>query len=150
MGMQLNAGRSGRSIMSEINVTPFVDVMLVLLIIFMVSAPMMVQGVEVKLPSVSAAPISAESERPVVSITGDGKIFINDEEVTLELFGNVLSEKYQKCTDRHGVILRADEKVEYGFIARVMGAIRDSGIEQIGMVTEPFTGNDGNKRPVID
>ncbi len=147
MGTQLNAGRSGRSIMSEINVTPFVDVMLVLLIIFMVAAPMMVQGIDVKLPSVSAAPISAESERPVISITGEGKIYINDDEVTFGMFGSALSEKYHKCTDKQGVILRADEKVEYGFIAKVMGAIRDSGIEQIGMVTEPFSGNARNKVP---
>ena len=145
MGMQMSGIRSRRRMVSEINVTPFVDVMLVLLIIFMVAAPMMIQGIDVRLPAVSARPIPTETERLVVSVTADGKVLVEDNEVEIGMLGAGLSAIQKECQEKRGVILRADRKVEYGPVAQVMGAIRDAGIEEIGMITEPLAG--GAKHP---
>lgn len=128
-----------RVMLSEINVTPFVDVMLVLLIIFMVTAPMMMQGLDVNLPQVEAPAIPAEEERLVVSIDGERKVFINEYAVDLESLGPKLAAIYQNRGDRQGVFLRADAAVPYGFVMEVMGRIREAGIDQIGMVTAPVT-----------
>ncbi len=141
MGMQVNGGGSQGNMVSEINVTPFVDVMLVLLIIFMVTAPMMTQGIDVNLPSTSAQAIPTEEERIVVSITEHRKIYINDNVVEFEGLGGKLAAIYQNRQDRQGVFLRADEKIQYGFVVQVMGSIREAGIDQIGMVTEPPMGD---------
>jgi biopolymer transport protein TolR len=138
MGMQVNTGGSDRPIMSEINVTPFVDVMLVLLIIFMVTAPMMTQGIDVKLPESSAQAIPTEEERLVVTVNKDRNIYINDYSVGLEVLGTKLAAMYQNQQRHQGVFLRADESIPYGFVVQVMGVIRQAGIDQIGMVTEPY------------
>jgi biopolymer transport protein TolR len=137
MAMQMNGGGSNRQMVSEINVTPFVDVMLVLLIIFMVTAPMMTQGIDVKLPESSAPAIPSEEERLVVTINKDRKIFINDNAVDLDALGPKLV-AVQRNQPQKGIFLRADETIPYGFVVQVMGNIRQSGIEQIGMVTEPL------------
>ncbi len=147
MAMPMNGGRSRRRMVSEINVTPFVDVMLVLLIIFMVAAPMMIQGIDVTLPAVAARPIPTETERLVVSITAEGKVHVNDAEVELPALAASLSALGNGCKEKRGVILKADRKVEYGLVAMVMGAIREAGIEQIGMVTEPLAGKPGHLSP---
>lgn len=125
---------------SEINVTPFVDVMLVLLIIFMVAAPMMIQGIDVHLPKTTARPIPDEGERLVVSISEDRRIFINESVVTGETLRPELERRLASCGEERGVILRADRKVDYGFVIEVMGVVRQAGIQRIGMVTEPLTG----------
>ncbi len=122
---------------SEINVTPLVDVMLVLLIIFMVTAPMMTQGIDVKLPESSAPAIPNDDERVVVTVTQDRKVHINDNVVELGELGSKLAAITQNRSDRKGVFLRADEKIPYGYVMEVMGMIRQAGIDQIGMVTEP-------------
>jgi biopolymer transport protein TolR len=122
---------------SDINVTPFVDVMLVLLIIFMVAAPMMIQGINVQLPTATARPLPTETERIVVSITADGKAHVDDTGIEIEMLGTTLSALQAGFPEKRGVLLRADRKVEYGVVAQVMGALREAGIEQIGMVTEP-------------
>ncbi len=137
MGMQMNGGRSRRGMVSDINVTPFVDVMLVLLIIFMIAAPMMIQGIDVNLPKTTAQSIPNEEERLVVSLTDDRKIFINETLVGFDAVGPELVRILESCRGKRGVILRADRKVDYGFVIEVMGAIRLAGIQQIGMVTEP-------------
>ena len=139
MGMQTNGNGRGQMV-SEINVTPFVDVMLVLLIIFMVTAPMMTQGIDVKLPEASAPPIPTDEERLMVTITQDQRVFINEAGVDMDTLGPKLAAMYQNKQDRHGVFLRADEKIPYGVVVQVMGAIRKAGIDQIGMVTDPLKG----------
>jgi biopolymer transport protein TolR len=133
--MQSNGNSNG--MVSEINVTPLVDVMLVLLIIFMVTAPMMTQGVDVKLPESSAPAIPSDDERLVVTITQDHKIYINDNLVESSELESKLAAITQNRLDRKGVFLRADEKIPYGYVMEVMGLIREAGIDQIGMVTEP-------------
>jgi biopolymer transport protein TolR len=134
--MQAN-GSGSRGMVSEINVTPLVDVMLVLLIIFMVTAPMMTQGVDVKLPESSAPAIPSDDERLVVTITQDQKIYINDNLVESGELESKLAAITRNRLDRKGVFLRADEKIPYGYVMEVMGLIREAGIDQIGMVTEP-------------
>ena len=134
--MQAN-GNGSKGIVSEINVTPLVDVMLVLLIIFMVTAPMMTQGVDVKLPESSAPAIATDDERLVVTVTEDRKVYINDNVVEPGELESKLAAITQNRLDRKGVFLRADEKIPYGYVMEVMGLIRQAGIDQIGMVTEP-------------
>jgi biopolymer transport protein TolR len=132
--MLVNSGN--RRLLSEINVTPFVDVMLVLLIIFMVTAPMMMQGVDVNLPKTTTQPIRTEEERLVVTITAKQQIYLNEYQISLDSLVKKLQAIYQNQPDR-AVFLRADRSVPYGFVVEVMAAVRRSGIVRIGMVTEP-------------
>jgi biopolymer transport protein TolR len=123
--------------MSEINVTPFVDVMLVLLIIFMVTAPMMMQGVDVNLPQTTTEPIASEEERLVISITAKREIYLNEYKISVESLQRKMQTIYQNRPDR-SVFLRADQGLPYGFVMEVMAAVRQSGIKRVGMVTEPL------------
>lgn len=134
--MNNNAGRSFRSLVADINVTPFVDVMLVLLVIFMVTAPMMMQGIDVKLPQVQTPAIETKEERLIITVTGDRRIFINEYEVPFEELVSKLEAIYANRHGRAGVFIRADETLPYGFVMEVMGKVRQVGIEEIGMVTE--------------
>ncbi len=127
--------------MSEINVVPFVDVMLVLLIIFMVAAPMMTQGIDVRIPQSSAPAIASDEERLVVTLTLDREVYINEHQVDISEMGFKLAALHQNQPTQGGVFLRADESLAYGYVVEVMGLIRQAGIDQIGMVTEPFSGN---------
>lgn len=120
-----------RQALSEINVTPFVDVMLVLLIIFMVTAPLLQQGIDVTLPQAKGKEITP-AERVVITIKKDGKIYMDKTAVTLEALKLSLS----KMADRE-VFLKADKDVPYGIVVTVMGELREIGIEKLGMVTEP-------------
>jgi biopolymer transport protein TolR len=129
-------GGNGNGFMSDINVTPFVDVMLVLLIIFMVTAPMMVQGVNVDLPEVTAKPLDSEQEHLIVSIDRDGAISINDFQVP----AGDLSDKLQKVLQGRvepSVYLKADKTIPYGVVVQVMADIKTAGVEKLGMVTLP-------------
>jgi len=141
--MQVSGNGSNGPMVSEINVTPFVDVMLVLLIIFMVTAPMMTQGIDVKLPESGAPTIPSEEERVIVSVSKEQKIYINDYTVDIDALSGKLAALYQNQPRRQGVFLRADESIPYGFVVQVMGSIRQAGIDQIGMVTEPLKGPPG-------
>lgn len=120
-----------RQALSEINVTPFVDVMLVLLIIFMVTAPLLQQGIDVNLPQARGKEMPP-SERVIITVKKDGKIFLDKTTVTLETLKSNLS----KIVDKE-VFLKADKEVPYGIVVTIMGELRESGIEKLGMVTEP-------------
>jgi biopolymer transport protein TolR len=129
-------GRGGRRSLSEINVTPFVDVMLVLLIIFMVTAPMMQTGVDVDLPETTTQPLRMREEPLVLSVTRDGKVFVARKEVPLA----ELQAKLQAVFEARGadeLYLRADEKAPYGLVAKAMAAAREAGATTLGIVTEP-------------
>jgi len=121
--------------LSDINVTPLVDVILVLLIIFMVTAPMMQRGVDVRLPRVESA-TDAQEERLVVTVARDKRIYLNDRVVDIHLVGEQLAQK-SRATGIDFVFLRADREVPYGRVMLVMDAIKKAGIEKVGMVTEP-------------
>jgi len=122
-----------REVMSEINVTPFVDVMLVLLVIFMVTAPLMQQGIDVNLPKAKAKELPPE-ERLIITMKADGNIYLNDVPVDMETLKEKLSALSKKNPE---VFLRADRSVSYGFVAELMAEIKDAGIEKLGLVTEP-------------
>jgi biopolymer transport protein TolR len=130
---------SGNSndLMSDINVTPLVDVMLVLLIIFMVTAPMMVQGVDVALPQTTAEPLDSEEEHLVITIDGDNQVFINDLKVTVDFLQEKLTKVLATRSDR-SVYLRADRNIPYGIVVRIMSEIKGAGVDRLGMVTQPL------------
>ena len=125
-----------RELMSDINVTPFVDVMLVLLIIFMVTAPMMVEGLNVDLPEATAKPLDSEKEHLVITIDNNHLVYINDFKVAVDLLGEKLNKMLQGRSDRE-VYLKADKNIPYGIVVQVMAEVKKSGIEQLGMITEP-------------
>lgn len=125
------------SLMSDINVTPFVDVMLVLLIIFMVTAPMMVQGVGVTLPETrKSQQLSSEQTPLVVTVDEKGTILINDYKVGADSLGEKLNKIFENRSSRE-VFLKADTNVAYGRVVKVMSEIRGAGVEKLGVVTEP-------------
>jgi biopolymer transport protein TolR len=130
------SGDNGGRLMSDINVTPFVDVMLVLLIIFMVTAPMMTQGVDVNLPQVTAEPLDSDKEPLVITIDAQGRVYIVDFEVGVDAMREKLSKILENRTDRE-VFLKADAGVAYGLVVRVMAEIKAAGVDRIGMVTDP-------------
>jgi biopolymer transport protein TolR len=123
-------------LMSDINVTPFVDVMLVLLIIFMVTAPMMIEGLNVDLPEATAKPLDSEKEHLVITIDKNHLVYINDFKVSVDFLGEKLNKMLQGRSDRE-VYLKADKNIPYGIVVQVMAEIKIAGIEQLGMITEP-------------
>jgi biopolymer transport protein TolR len=128
-------GEGGGSI-SDINVTPLVDVMLVLLIIFMVTAPILQQGVTFDLPKVNAAPLAGEEEQLVVNVARDGAVYLNDTRYELPALTERLAAIAAARPDRQ-VFVRADQNVLYGQVMRTMGAVRAAGLTKVGLVTEP-------------
>jgi len=133
--MDVGEGRSG--LISDINVTPLVDVMLVLLIIFMVTAPMMIHGVKVDLPITESKSIKSKEDPLILSITKKRLIFIEDYNVTF----NALKGKLKKIVaNRAGkeILLQADKDVPYGFVMKVMSQVKEAGISKVGMITEPL------------
>ncbi len=132
--MQLGSGND--QFMADINVTPLVDVMLVLLIIFMVAAPMMVQGVDVDLPEASSDPIPSDKEHLIISIDQDLKVYINDQEVSAAFLTEKLGAVLENF-DSGGVYLKADKKVPYGIVVNVMSKIKKAGVKNLGMITLP-------------
>ena len=132
----MTLGSNSDRLMSDINVTPFVDVMLVLLIIFMVTAPMMIQGVDVALPEVTSEPLESKTEPLIISIDKENQVYINDFNVKIDFLQEKLDKILKGRSDRV-VYLRADKSIPYGMVVLVMSEIRGAGIEKLGMVTEP-------------
>jgi biopolymer transport protein TolR len=122
--------------MAEINVTPMVDVMLVLLIIFMVSAPMMKEGMKVDLPSVEARALETQSQDLVITINKDKTIDINGSAIEFDRLGVIL-EQIREQRGVESVFLQADQAVSYGYVAEVMSLLRTTGLTKIGLVTQP-------------
>ena len=127
---------SDRGTMSQINVTPLVDVMLVLLVIFMVTAPMMQQGVQVNLPKTDSKALPSPEESVIVSVERSGKIFINAGEIPAADLRAKLTEMFANRSKKE-VFLKADRDVPYGDVVKTMAEIKGAGIERLGMVTEP-------------
>jgi biopolymer transport protein TolR len=133
-----SGGRGRKGLVAEINVTPLVDVMLVLLIIFMVTAPMMTQGVDVDLPKTTSRALRQQEEPLMVEIDAEGIIRLgkNKTVVHLALVRQEL-EKMPQEKKKEPIYLRADEKVPYGLVVQVMAQIKQAGFEKLGMVTQP-------------
>jgi biopolymer transport protein TolR len=132
MALETNSDR----LMSDINVTPFVDVMLVLLVIFMVTAPMMMQGVDVALPEATAKPLDTPKENLVITIDKDQQVYINDFAVEPDYLREKLAKILETRSDRE-VYFRADKSIPYGLVVKVMAEIKGAGVEKLGMVTVP-------------
>lgn len=127
----------GKGPVSEINVTPLVDVMLVLLIIFMVSAPMMTTGVEIDLPKTRAPRMDLEEQKLILSIDKQQKVFLGEIEVPYDKLEDALTNN-ARLQEEKELYLQADETVPYGFVAKVMALIRRGGIDKVGLVTDPL------------
>jgi biopolymer transport protein TolR len=127
--------KTGGGFLNEINVTPFVDVMLVLLIIFMVTAPLMTQGVEVDLPTTRTVKnLPQDSEHLILSVKKDGTLFLDEYQVGLDELQAHLKQLVSK--QKKQLFLRADKEVAYGTVVRVMGEIKSAGIDRLGIVAE--------------
>jgi biopolymer transport protein TolR len=148
MGMSTGGG-GGRAPLSEINVTPLVDVMLVLLIIFMITAPMLTTGVEVDLPNAEAPRMEIEEDLPLIVVANVpqeerepggpiSRLYFFDDEVTLEQLEQLLQTD-ERVTEGSQVFVQADETVPYGEVVRVLALVRQLGIEKMGLVTDPLT-----------
>ena len=122
--------------LAEINVTPFVDVMLVLLIIFMVTAPMMQQGVDVDLPETNTQPIRVQDEPLILTVQKDGKVYLSRREIPLPELKDKLVAIFEG-RDTKEIFLRADQAAPYGVVVKALAAAREAGASQLGMVTEP-------------
>jgi biopolymer transport protein TolR len=131
----LRPGSTHRAL-SEINVTPFVDVMLVLLIIFMVTAPMMQQGVDVDLPKTTTQNLRIKDEPLVLTVKKDGKYYLGRKEIAAADLGAKLEAIFEGL-DRKELFLRADQRAQYGVVVKALAAAREAGATKLGMVTEP-------------
>ena len=129
-------GNGRKRLVSEINVTPLVDVMLVLLIIFMITAPMMTQGLKVDLPQTTSKSLRQEEKPLVVTITKEGEISINNVPQVRALMVQELEKNYAVNNDQP-IFLRADKSVAYGIVVNVMTDIKAAGFDKIGMITKP-------------
>lgn len=127
----------GKGPVSDINVTPLVDVMLVLLIIFMVSAPMMTKGIDVDLPSTRAPRMEIDEEKLLMTITKEQKVFLGEIEVPYDRLEEALSTNERLQRERE-IYVQADEAVPYGFVTKVLALVRRAGIEKMGLVTDPL------------
>jgi biopolymer transport protein TolR len=134
--MAMGGQQDDRRPMADINVTPLVDVMLVLLVIFMVTAPMMQQGVQVNLPKANTKAMTPQDEAVVVSVDKSGKVFINKDEIPAADLRNRLTAMFA-TREKKEVFLKADAGVPYGEVVKAMADIKGAGIERLGMVTEP-------------
>lgn len=137
LGKSPRGQRRAHSVMSDINVTPFVDVMLVLLIIFMITAPLLTAGVAVNLPKVQAKALNQQDNAPIeISVNNRGDIHMGDTPVRLERLRGILSAIAQENPDRR-IYIRADEKLSYGQVMGVMAAVNASGFTKIALITDP-------------
>ncbi len=126
------------STMSEINITPLVDVMLVLLIIFMVTAPLMTEGIKVDLPAATTQALKTEKDEVILTLDKSGELFLQGDKTAYNMvnLGDKLAEVYKDKTKKD-IFLRADKTVPYGTVVQIMAACKNAGIERVGMITEP-------------
>lgn len=141
MAFQVNDSKSGQSTMAEINIVPLVDIMLVLLIIFMVTAPFLSESIDVDLPEVTAANSNTEAKDKVITIDQSGDVFIEGQGKTaynLENLAPALTELFAKDPNSEKTLfLKADKNVAYGTVVKIMALAKQVGISRIGMITEP-------------
>jgi len=138
--MAASTGGSGRQTLTEINVTPLVDVMLVLLIIFMVTAPLIQQGVDVNLPEARAKPVEAEEQKLVLSIKADKTLYLGTSEDAARVPFERLEEKLRanaRAMKDKELYLHADKALPYGFVVDVMATVQRAGVLNVGMITNP-------------
>jgi len=133
----MDVGEGGQDLISDINVTPLVDVMLVLLIIFMVTAPMMIHGVKVDLPITESKSIKSKEDPLILSITKKRLIFIENYNIEFKALKGKLKKIFTNRAETE-ILLQADKDVPYGFVMKVMSQVKEAGITKVGMITEPL------------
>ncbi len=133
----MDLGESRQDLISDINVTPLVDVMLVLLIIFMVTAPMMMHGVKVNLPKTESKSIKTKEDPLLLTITKNRLIFIEEYNVELRTLKKKLIKIFANRAEKE-ILLQADKDVPYGFVIKAMSQVKEAGITKVGMITEPL------------
>jgi biopolymer transport protein TolR len=139
-----HSGRSGRRGFRDINVTPLVDVMLVLLVVFMVTAPLLTTGLKIDLPNVQAAITPVKDGRLLVTVTAEGKVMFSDTDVTGRVFA-AFSENARVQTEKE-LYIRADKNARYGTVAEVVAAARRSGVDSLNLLVEPEESDDSSKQ----
>ncbi len=132
----MNAPRQSKGPLSEINIIPLVDVMLVLLIIFMIAAPMMQQGLPINLPKVTTRPLPSKEDIQVVTVTKDEEIIVNTKRLEMKDLKAGIELLFANRPDKE-IFLKADSAVPYGFVVKCMGIIKEAGIEKVNIVTRP-------------
>ncbi|OPY70496.1 MAG: Biopolymer transport protein ExbD [Syntrophorhabdaceae bacterium PtaU1.Bin034] len=132
----MNASKQSKGPLSEINIIPLVDVMLVLLIIFMIAAPMMQQGLPIDLPKVTTKPLPSKDDIQVLSITKDRGLILNEKRLELQDLKPAIQFLFANKTNKE-IFLKADSSVPYGVVVSCMGAIREAGVEKVNIVTKP-------------
>lgn len=136
MGMSSSSNTSGNNTLSEINVTPLVDVMLVLLIIFMVTAPLIQQGVEVDLPETKAQIIDSKEQKVILTIDKNRNIFIGKTKIPFDKLAKKIKYNEKLKRDKE-IYLHADQTLQYGYIVEIMAILKNAGLEEVGMITDP-------------
>jgi biopolymer transport protein TolR len=136
MGMGSGGGKKSRATLSEINITPLVDVMLVLLIMFMVTTPLMQQGIEVDLPKTSSSGVELNDEPFVIIIAADQKMTVAKQRVAMDSLRSKVKAIFEHRKNKQ-VYIQADRKVDYGFVAEAMAEVRAAGVFNIGLITMP-------------
>ena len=139
MGNRGSGDLQSRTTLSEINVTPLVDVMLVLLIIFMVTAPMLQQGIDVDLPETANTGLTVKEDPFVLTLRKGEKLYVDKQELALQGLRGKLQAIFENRKDKQ-IYIQADREVSYGFVAEIMGEIKAAGINGIGLVTLPKSG----------
>lgn len=130
------SSKKSRMVLSEINVTPLVDVMLVLLVVFMITAPMMQQGIDIQLPKTAASGIETKSEPLIITIKPNHHVMIGETKVELSALREKIQGIFKTRTDKQ-VYIKADKKVDYGIVAEVIADVKAAGIQNVGLVTLP-------------
>ena len=133
----MNQNGNNKGFLSDINVTPFVDVMLVLLIIFMVTAPMMMQGVEVNLPKTTTRHIKTREEPLILTVNKKREVFLENRHIKLDNLEAKVRKIFENRREKE-ILLRADKDVPYGFVIKVVARVKRAGIDKLGMITEPL------------
>lgn len=140
--MEIKRSKKKSSVLSEINVTPFVDVMLVLLVIFMITAPLLDQGIQINLPKASGGQLQKDSDPVILYIQSDQKLVINSYTIPLQSLNDRLAMLYRNRKDKD-IFIKADESLPYGFVSQVISKVKEAGVLKIGLVTvQPQKSND--------
>jgi biopolymer transport protein TolR len=133
----MKSNRDSKSPLSEINIVPLVDVMLVLLIIFMITAPMMQHGMNIDIPKVTTKPLPTKDEPQILNITKDQRLILNEKKLAVKDLKAAIQLLFSNKPTKE-IYLRADKEVPYGFVVSCMGLIREAGVEKINIVTRPL------------
>ena len=137
----MNGPKHSKSVLAEINIIPLVDVMLVLLIIFMITAPMMQQGLPIDLPKVTTKPLPSKDEIQTVTVTKERTVLLNTKKIDIHDLKAAIELLFANKTNKEKeIFLKADSGVPYGFVVNCMGIIREAGVEKVNIVTRPPDG----------